>query len=294
MSSNFGLELGTGARLYALDEASIDAALRSLIGHLDSFAILSRPGHAADFIQAAADDAGTWILEYQEGSVANHFVATDDRLPTSLIAKVFAAYANGNDAGWRDAVEWQLQELDSESSDWTDVDLDDYIDDADDTELESQDEYDEQSDDAGSPGSALDRVDRAINFLDDPVVAAYFETREHEAYYRAIKHAGPKRDFHARLIPVLERFIELTEAPDARLAVDYVMKESRRRATGSRKLEPLGRVRSQFPKGVELLDLTDPGSWDSLKQAYRTAARRHHPDMGGNHDDMVAGNERSR
>ncbi len=56
-------------------------------------------------------------------------------------------------------------------------------------------------------GTAVARLGGAMDYLATPAVAAYFDAREHEAYYHALKHVGPRRDFHERIIAVGTRFI---------------------------------------------------------------------------------------
>src|SRR5579862_846006 len=59
-----------------------------------------------------------------------------------------------------------------------------------------------------------------VDYLSTPAVAAYFDAREHETYYAAIKRAEQRRDFHERLLSVLELFIELTNSEKGVGAVD--------------------------------------------------------------------------
>lgn len=133
-----------------------------------------------------------------------------------------------------------------------------------------------------------------MDYLSTPSVAAYFNVREGEAYYQALKRVGPRRDFHERLIGILERFIEVTNSPPGAAAVDRVIAESLRMeqsATASDVKTPLEIVRASHPKGAELLRLVEPVTFESLRSAYRSAALRSHPDVGGSHEAMVAVNE---
>lgn len=140
---------------------------------------------------------------------------------------------------------------------------------------------------------ALARHGDAIDYLATPAVAAYFDVREHEGYYRALKRVGPRRDFHERLIPVLERFLDAVTSASGMASVDRAMAmASRRRKTGHTPASSLiERARAESPKGVKLLAVPEPVTFDSLKSAYRLAAKRNHPDAGGTHDAMVAVNE---
>lgn len=51
-----------------------------------------------------------------------------------------------------------------------------------------------------SSGSSLD-------YLSDRLLASYFEAREHESYYKSLKHVETRRGFHETIIPVLMDFI---------------------------------------------------------------------------------------
>lgn len=141
--------------------------------------------------------------------------------------------------------------------------------------------------DFGAPRNADD-------YLGTPTVAAYFDAREHEAYYQALKRAELRRDFHKRIVSALERFISLTDLPAGAEAVDRVMAESlliEQQAKAADRGVTMEAARDSYPEGVELLSLTEPLTFDSLKSAYRKAVRRNHPDAGGSHEAMVAVNE---
>jgi hypothetical protein len=130
-----------------------------------------------------------------------------------------------------------------------------------------------------------------MDYLATPAVAAYFDAREHEAYYRALKRVGLRRDFHEQLIQVCERFIELTDSGEGSAAVDRAITAAQ---TGQRQTSMEGVLKTSRTinrRGVELLHLVEPVTFDSLKAAYRVAAKRNHPDLGGEHEAMVAINE---
>jgi hypothetical protein len=63
----------------------------------------------------------------------------------------------------------------------------------------------------------------SINYLDDRLLACYFEAREHETYYRSLKHAGSRRDFHEVIIPMLMDLVgEILSAPNTE-ALDAIL-----------------------------------------------------------------------
>jgi hypothetical protein len=41
-----------------------------------------------------------------------------------------------------------------------------------------------------------------MDYLEDRLLASYFEAREHESYYNSLKHVDTRRDFHETIIPV--------------------------------------------------------------------------------------------
>lgn len=130
-----------------------------------------------------------------------------------------------------------------------------------------------------------------LNYLEHPATAAYFEAREHEAYYRALKHAGQRRDFHERLIPVCSQFVEVAELGANAQLIDELIAATARSATAPGALGLLTEAEALHPDGFRLLQLKNPIDFGSLKSAYRRAARQHHPDTGGTTEAMKAVNE---
>ena len=111
---------------------------------------------------------------------------------------------------------------------------------------------------------------------------------------KLFKRAEARRDFHERLLSVLERLIELTSSENGATAVDHVMAESQRieaTANAQPSSTSLQIVHARCAEGVQLLGLTEPITFESLKIAYRRAAKTNHPDAGGSHQAMVAVNE---
>lgn len=46
---------------------------------------------------------------------------------------------------------------------------------------------------------------QAIDYLGDPALEAFFDAREHEAYYVSLKSVDQRRGFHDRLVVALAR-----------------------------------------------------------------------------------------
>ena len=85
----------------------IEKALHGLSFDSDNgFAILSRGDQT--YIQCATTSWGQFVLEYQEGSLDQHFQATDPvELDDVLVA--FRAYALGR--AWKDRFTWRKLDL---------------------------------------------------------------------------------------------------------------------------------------------------------------------------------------
>ncbi len=127
----------------------------------------------------------------------------------------------------------------------------------------------------------------SANYVDDAAIAAYFAMREHYAYYRSLKFAKERRDLHEKLIPVLRQFLE--DATERSWGVlDAIIARGVGGSAPQVVQDPLALPRRQEPEGFRLLDLEARIDFDGLRQAYRRAAFRYHPDRGGSNDQMVA------
>jgi hypothetical protein len=124
------------------------------------------------------------------------------------------------------------------------------------------------------------------DYLKDQALAAYFSAREHEAYYLSLGSANKRRDFHDH---IKGAFIHLLQIVDLRTKhiLDEIIARTVSRVTGPVEC-PITSVRRLEPKGLELLAITDDLDFDRLRDAYRKAALRYHPDRGGSNDEMVA------
>lgn len=132
-----------------------------------------------------------------------------------------------------------------------------------------------------------------IDYLSNSAVSAYFDARECQTYYEALRRAKSRRDFHPHLIEVLEKFVLFTDSPSASSEVDYVIRESLRSERQAKSLAPsstLAAARDLFPMGIQLMELSEPLTFKSLKAGYRRASKVNHPDAGGTHEAMVAVN----
>jgi hypothetical protein len=135
-----------------------------------------------------------------------------------------------------------------------------------------------------SSQSAPDLVD-GLNAL-----AAYYRYVEAQAYDAALKSVRSRRDFR-------EEFLARSDALLAYADDEYAMrqiqieidKEAAAFASPDRGYRPpdvAGQARALDSDGYRLLALSSPLTWDSLKSAYRAAAKIHHPDVGGDNATM--------
>lgn len=88
-----------------IDNPSLDqitVALSSLIVPGNSFAILERTDSI--YLQAALQPSGEFIIEYQTGSVAEHYQAVTKDL--QIVVSIFRAYAIDDDA-WHKIFDWK-------------------------------------------------------------------------------------------------------------------------------------------------------------------------------------------
>lgn len=96
-----------------LDEALITSSLQALNGDDDSFLILSKD--EMNYIQTCKTSDGHYVLEYQEGSLEDHYECADEMLNFQKVSMAFTSYLNGTDE-WKTALTWQPLGSSSESN----------------------------------------------------------------------------------------------------------------------------------------------------------------------------------
>lgn len=74
----------------------------------EEFAILSQTEFT--YLQCACDGPDEYILEYQEGSVAEHFAASDAPFTFAEIHAAFVKYLEG-DPSWKQDFQWEWLQL---------------------------------------------------------------------------------------------------------------------------------------------------------------------------------------
>ena len=101
------LETNTGRKLADPSASQIADELAALPGG-DSFAILSRD--ELTYVQAAGARTEGFVLEYQTGSIDQHYRSTDSNLPLSTVTDVFQRYAAEDDS-WQSRTAWRRDDL---------------------------------------------------------------------------------------------------------------------------------------------------------------------------------------
>jgi hypothetical protein len=78
---------------------------------MDDFVILSK--NNMHYIQTAIGEKEEegFILEFQDGSLDKHFIATDRDLELEKIIEIFIAFNKG-DENWKSDFEWELSVID--------------------------------------------------------------------------------------------------------------------------------------------------------------------------------------
>lgn len=96
------LELESGTQI----DSVVLADLSRIEG--EEFAILSID--ADTYMQCADQEEGEYLLEYQTGSIDQHFGAVDKPITLDRVMAAFGKYLN-NDPSWVDDFKWELLDL---------------------------------------------------------------------------------------------------------------------------------------------------------------------------------------
>src|SRR5262245_27991556 len=104
------MDLTTGGGIAVSDPsaAQIAEVLAALPGRIDSFAILAKS--ELTYMQAAGGPADGFVLEYQAGSIEQHYWSVRDDLPLSTVTEAFQLYAAGDDS-WQKLATWQKKQI---------------------------------------------------------------------------------------------------------------------------------------------------------------------------------------
>ena len=129
-------------------------------------------------------------------------------------------------------------------------------------------------------------VEEVFNYLEHPVILAYLDTREQEIHYGYIKHKVVKRTFEDEFVKTCTNFLDITASPENRELLDE--KFFRNKYTAIKDVAKFGKgLKSCDKEGYNLLELTEPVTFERLRYCYKKAALKYHPDLGGSHDKMI-------
>lgn len=130
---------------------------------------------------------------------------------------------------------------------------------------------------------------RPLDYLEDDLADAFFSAREYQAYYFSLKPVEEKRNFHDQLKGALERVLAAAEREGSDW-IDEILSRSKPAPQPSTgifvRLRPAGAY-----EGMNLLGVDECVDFKGLRDAYRAAALRCHPDRGGSNEAMVAVNQ---
>jgi hypothetical protein len=101
------LRTGSGQNIERPSAAQLAEVLGGLASDPGDFAILTRA--EGTYIQVLAIGGG-YVLEYQDGSLGEHYACTDPDLDLNAVVRAFHAYARGDD-DWQASLPWQRQKL---------------------------------------------------------------------------------------------------------------------------------------------------------------------------------------
>ena len=108
--SSFTLSTQDDQVIHDPSPEQVSAVIEGLPPGGDSFVILADDADEMTFIQAMGSPAEGFGLEYQEGSLDQHFECTSQDLTAEHVVLAFRSYLRGETA-WKTAFTWERMEL---------------------------------------------------------------------------------------------------------------------------------------------------------------------------------------
>lgn len=121
-------------------------------------------------------------------------------------------------------------------------------------------------------------------------LSAYYRYLEAAAYDAELKTARDRRNFRDEFLQRIDVLLSYRSNIDAQRQIQFEIEKelaafgSGLSARSSDDVDTEARLRDA--EGYALLTLSAPLTWESLRAAYREAAKRHHPDVGGDNATM--------
>lgn len=150
---------------------------------------------------------------------------------------------------------------------------------------------------AQSSGGAVIAAANVVDIVDGlNSVAAYYSFIEAELYDMSLRSVRERRDFRDEYLRRIAALIAYVNDTEALAAIDREIQVSAEALVR----DPLGetgeetiavKARRIDPEGFDLLDPSVPLTFEALKTAYRRAAKRYHPDVGGDTVEMQRVND---
>jgi len=132
---------------------------------------------------------------------------------------------------------------------------------------------------------------RSVNYLEDEVASAFFEARESEAFISSLKLVDERRSYYDEHRQKLLKVLKIANSNKRAQLEELVIRaghNNRNRSSGVNTEDALELVRRVEPIGIRLLGENAGIDLKHLRDAYRAAVLKHHPDRGGAHEDMIA------
>ena len=119
------------------------------------------------------------------------------------------------------------------------------------------------------------------------IFTAYFDAREHEVYFHSLRHIDDRRNFYPKIVAAIaELYAFCDDATNLGQLDAFIFRHRKKLENVNEDLRILDYLKKTNLRGVELLDLAGTLTFDLLKAAYRKAAKKHHPDVGGSNEAM--------
>lgn len=117
-------------------------------------------------------------------------------------------------------------------------------------------------------------------------IEIFLNAREHLTYFNSLRGVDAERNFHEQLKNSILPLLEFLDSPEHRVLINSILFKE-----GSAKhIRPDANVASFLKKidseGFKILELNKDVTFESLKKAYKAAAKKHHPDLGGDENKM--------
>lgn len=124
-----------------------------------------------------------------------------------------------------------------------------------------------------------------------PLVEGYYKLQETLVYFHSIKIANEKRDLYEEIIKCSSPFLDFNNIENNIKVLNDMVFSKNIKAVKVKIAHTVEEIKNLHSEGFELLNLSIPFNENELKKAYRNAARKHHPDVGGNEENMKTLNQ---